>query len=173
MEFVILVSELDEIIGEMEKQEAHIKGLLHRAFSIFIFNKKKQLLLQQRAGTKYHSPLKWTNTCCSHPRKNETYLDAAHRRLKEELGFDCHLTEKFHFIYKAEVGDGLIEHEFDRVFIGTYENEVCINVQEVHAVRWVSIEDLKNEIKNYPDNFTEWFKIIFDKYENEIENLFQ
>ncbi len=169
MEYVILVNEKDEITGEMEKQEAHIKGLLHRAFSIFIFNTKKELLLQQRAGVKYHSPLKWTNSCCSHPRKGETYLEAAHRRLNEELGFDCELSEKFHFIYKAEVGEDLIEHEFDRVFTGHYGGDIFINPSEVESVRWISLEDLKKEMILYPENFTEWFKIIFDKYENHIK----
>lgn len=170
MEYVILVNERDEVIGEMEKQEAHVKGLLHRAFSIFIFNRKNELLIQQRAGIKYHSPLKWTNTCCSHPRKEETYLEAAHRRLKEELGFDCELSEKFYFIYKAEVGSGLTEHEFDHIFIGTYDGKIHINPQEVQTVRWISIGNLKTEIKNSPENFTEWFKIIFDKYEHHIGN---
>lgn len=163
-----MVNENDEIVGEMEKQEAHIKGLLHRAFSIFIFNEKKELLLQQRAEVKYHSPLKWTNTCCSHPRKGETYLQAAHRRLQEELGFDCELSEKFHFIYKAEVGEGLTEHEFDRVFIGHYQEDIFINPSEVKSVRWISLERLKEEMLLYPENFTEWFKIIFDQYENHI-----
>ena len=169
MEYVILVNEQYEIIGEMEKQEVHLKGLLHRAFSVFIFNEKKELLLQQRAKIKYHSPLKWTNTCCSHPRKGETYIQAAHRRLQEELGFDCELSEKFHFIYKAEVGGGLMEHEFDRVFVGYYEGDITINPEEVEATRWISLEKLEKEMVQYPEEFTEWFKIIFDKYENYIE----
>ncbi|MDR1876249.1 MAG: isopentenyl-diphosphate Delta-isomerase [Flavobacteriaceae bacterium] len=168
-EYVILVNENDEVTGEMEKQEAHVKGLLHRAFSIFIFNNKKELLIQQRAKAKYHSPLQWTNTCCSHPKKGETCLEAAHRRLQEELGFDCILSEKFHFIYKAKVGGGLTEHEFDRVFVGHYDNDVELNPLEVESIRWITLSDLKKEIAHHPENFTEWFKIIFDKYENYIE----
>lgn len=170
-EYVILVNEKDEVIGEMEKQEAHVQGVLHRAFSIFIFSSQKKLLLQQRAAIKYHSPLQWTNTCCSHPRKEESYIQAAHRRLQEELGFDTELTEKFHFIYKAEVGSGLIEHEFDRVFIGYYEGPVLINPLEVEEVKWIDLDQLKQEMNQEPDKFTEWFKIIFDKYEEYIQTI--
>lgn len=169
-EYVVLVNEKDEIVGEMEKQEAHIKGKLHRAFSIFIFNKKKELLIQQRAKIKYHSSLKWTNTCCSHPRIGESYMDGAHRRLKEELGFDCELHKKFDFIYKAEVGDGLIEHEYDYVFIGQYDGEIIINPLEVESIKWINLTDLKKDIDLHPSNYTEWFKIIFDKYEKYIEH---
>ncbi|TWP29967.1 isopentenyl-diphosphate Delta-isomerase [Apibacter muscae] len=169
MEHVILVNNRDEVIGEMEKQEAHIQGVLHRAFSVFIFNSNQELLLQQRASTKYHSPLKWTNTCCSHPRKGESYLKAAHRRLHEELNFDCDLYEKFYFIYKADVGDGLIEHEFDRVFIGEYSGKINFNRNEVASVKWMSLLDLKNDLKLNPNHYTEWFKIIFNQYEYQIQ----
>ncbi|MDR2122051.1 MAG: isopentenyl-diphosphate Delta-isomerase [Flavobacteriaceae bacterium] len=168
MEYVILVNENDEVIGEMEKQEVHEKGLLHRAFSIFIFNKDQELLIQQRAKAKYHSPLKWTNACCSHPRKGETYFEAAHRRLQEELGFDCELSEKFHFIYKADVGGGLTEHELDRVFVGEYNGNINPAPLEVESVRWIARDELKKEMELCPENFTEWFKIIFDKYESNI-----
>jgi len=169
VEHVILVNENDEVQGEMEKQEAHLKGVLHRAFSIFIFNNKKELLIQQRAKIKYHSALKWTNTCCSHPRVGESYLEGAHRRLKEELGFDCELQKKFDFIYKAEVGDGMIEHEYDYVFTGQYEGEIHINPLEIESVKWINLIDLKKDIKLHPDNYTEWFKIIFENYEKYIE----
>lgn len=169
MEHVILVNNRDEVIGEMEKLEAHIQGVLHRAFSVFIFNNDQELLLQQRASTKYHSPLKWTNTCCSHPRKGESYLKAAHRRLQEELNFDCDLYEKFNFIYKADVGDGLIEHEFDRVFFGEYSGNIIFNKNEVALVKWMSLVDLKVDLKLNPNNYTEWFKIIFNQYEYQIQ----
>ena len=169
-EYVVLVNEKDEPLGLMEKQEAHIKAVLHRAFSIFIFNKKGEFLLQKRAESKYHSPLKWTNTCCSHPRDGETYSEAAHRRLQEELGFNCTLNEKFHFIYKADVGDNLTEHEFDRVFTGIYEGEFHLNPNEVDSVRWLSLDDLMNELHTQPEQFTEWFKIIFEKYHSVISS---
>ncbi|MDR3273251.1 MAG: isopentenyl-diphosphate Delta-isomerase [Flavobacteriaceae bacterium] len=167
-EYVVIVNKKDEQLGLMEKQEAHIKAVLHRAFSIFIFNRKGEFLLQRRAKVKYHSPLKWTNTCCSHPRDGETYLEAAHRRLQEELGFDCTLAEKFHFIYKTGVGDGLTEHEFDRVFTGIYEKDFCINPNEVDTVKWISLQDLMKELHAHPEQFTEWFKIIFEKYHESI-----
>ena len=120
-EKVVLVTENDEVLGLMEKQQAHINGLLHRAFSVFLFNSKGEMLLQKRAAEKYHSPNQWTNACCSHPRANETYEEAAKRRLKEELGIDTEISEKFYFIYKADVGGNLWEHELDHVFVGNYE----------------------------------------------------
>ncbi len=119
-EFVVLVDQDDQKLGLMEKQQAHVAGLLHRAFSVFVFNSKGELMIQQRAASKYHSPTLWTNTCCSHPRDNETYEQAAHRRLEEEMGFDCELEYKFNFIYKAHLENDLIEHELDHVFIGTF-----------------------------------------------------
>ncbi|MFV0529942.1 MAG: isopentenyl-diphosphate Delta-isomerase [Flavobacteriales bacterium] len=163
-EYVVLVNEKDEPLGLMEKQEAHINGVLHRAFSVFIFNKKNEMLLQQRAANKYHSPLLWTNTCCSHPRENETYLEGAKRRLKEEMGIFCELEEAFNFIYKAPVGQGLIEHELDRVFIGYYNDTPLPNPQEVARFKWLTIEEVQQEIQRHPKNYTEWFKIIFDEY---------
>ncbi|WP_326982956.1 isopentenyl-diphosphate Delta-isomerase [Chryseobacterium sp. MYb264] len=165
-EFVVLVNPQDSVLGVMEKQQAHINGLLHRAFSIFLFNERGEMLLQQRADEKYHSPLKWTNAVCSHPRNGETYLDAANRRLKEELGIETELSEKFHFIYKTDVGGGLWEHELDHVFTGNFNAEFNLNKNEVAAVRYISFEDLDKELTENPDNFTEWFKIILAEYKH-------
>lgn len=163
-EQVVLVNENDEILGLMNKQEAHEKGILHRAFSVFLFNTKGEMLLQKRVAGKYHSPSCWTNAVCSHPRNGETYLDAAHRRMLEELGIKTQLTEKFHFIYKADVGQNLWEHELDYVFFGEYEGEFQLNPSEVEAVRYISSEDLKKELETQPETFTAWFKIILNEY---------
>ncbi len=160
LEYVILVNENDQEIGKMEKQEAHEKGLLHRAFSVFIFNDQKELLLQQRALTKYHSAGLWTNTCCSHPRVDETIVEAAHRRLQEEMGFDCFLEVKTSFIYKADFDNGLTEHEFDHVLVGNFNGEVIINPTEVACYKWVAIDWLKQDMMKNPNNYTAWFKII-------------
>jgi isopentenyl-diphosphate Delta-isomerase len=168
-EFVVLVDREDRELGLMEKQQAHVAGLLHRAFSVFIFNSKGELMLQQRAASKYHSPTLWTNTCCSHPRVNESYLDAAKRRLVEEMGFDCDLHYKFDFIYKANLDNGLTEHELDHVFIGKFDGEPNLNPDEVMAYRWVEMEDLKKDMFKNPQNYTAWFKIIFDQYISHIE----
>ena len=163
-EFVVLVDESDQELGVMEKHQAHVAGVLHRAFSVFVFNSTGELLLQQRAADKYHSPLLWTNTCCSHPRKNETYLEAAHRRLQEEMGFDCKLEEKFHFIYKAQLGERLFEHELDHVFVGYFDGPISINPEEVEDTKWISMEEMELDMKNNPENYTIWFRIIFDEY---------
>ena len=168
-EFVVLVDQNDQKLGLMEKQQAHIAGLLHRAFSVFVFNSKGELMIQQRAASKYHSPTLWTNTCCSHPRDNETYEQAAHRRLEEEMGFDCELEYKFNFIYKAHLENDLIEHELDHVFIGTFDNEPKLNPDEVMAYRWVELDDLKKDMEKNPQNYTAWFKIIFEHYVSYIE----
>ena len=160
LEYVILVNEKDQEIGKMEKQEAHEKGLLHRAFSVFIFNDQKELLLQQRALTKYHSAGLWTNTCCSHPRVNETIIEAAHRRLQEEMGFDCLLEVKTSFIYKADFDNGLTEHEFDHVLVGNFNGEVIINQVEVASYKWVELDWLKQDMIKNPNSYTAWFKII-------------
>lgn len=168
-ELVVLVDETDNPIGLMEKQQAHVAGLLHRAFSVFVFNPKGELLLQQRAADKYHSPLLWTNTCCSHPRENETYLEAAHRRLQEEMGFDCELEGKFHFIYKAQLEEKLFEHELDHVFTGFYDGEISINKEEVADYQWISMEDLISDMKSNPENYTVWFRIIFDEYLTKLQ----
>ncbi|MFU8844875.1 MAG: isopentenyl-diphosphate Delta-isomerase [Bacteroidales bacterium] len=171
-EFVILVDKNDKEVGLMEKMEAHERGVLHRAFSVFVFNQNKELMLQQRAFTKYHSPGLWTNTCCSHPRKGETIDEAAHRRLLEEMGFDCPIRKSFHFIYKADVGQGLTEHEFDHVLIGVSDSEPLINKDEVNAWKYIKLPDLKNEIQKHPDLFTVWFRIAFKEVENRIKTLF-
>lgn len=161
MEKVILVDENDQAIGTMEKMEAHEKALLHRAFSVFIFNSKNEMLIHQRAFSKYHSGGLWTNACCSHPRENETAEQAAHRRLEEEMGFDCEINHQFSFVYKAELDQGLTEHEFDHVFTGIYESEINPNPEEVAAFKYISINDLKTDLSAHPERYTEWFKIAF------------
>jgi len=163
MEKVILVDHNDTPVGEMEKMEAHEKALLHRAFSIFVFNSENKLMLQQRAYTKYHSPGLWTNTCCSHPRPGENTTDAAHRRLTEEMGFDCTLKKIFDFTYKARLDKNLSEHEFDHVFFGRYDNPPIININEVAHWRWMSMEDIAEGMEHNPDDFTVWFRIAFDR----------
>lgn len=167
-EKVVLVNAKDEVLGLMNKLEAHQKGLLHRAFSVFLFDKEGKILLQKRASSKYHSPNQWTNACCSHPRDNETYQNAAIRRLQEELGISCHLEKKFDFIYKADVGGGLWEHELDTVFTGVFEGEFNLNPDEVSEIRYISWEDLEREIEEKPKTFTEWFKIILKEYKQHL-----
>jgi len=164
IEKVVLVNEKDEVVGAMEKIEAHEKALLHRAFSVFVINKNNELMLQRRALGKYHSPGLWTNTCCSHPRVGESYEDGAHRRLIEEMGFDCELKDVFSFIYKAPFDNGLTEHELDHVFVGYCETEPKINPEEVDSWKWIAIDELKKDIAKNPDNYTVWFKIIFEKF---------
>ncbi len=162
-EKVILVDQNDNPLGTMEKMEAHRKGLLHRAFSVFIFNDKGQLLLQQRALSKYHSPGLWTNTVCSHQREGESTEAAAHRRLREEMGFDTEVREIFDFIYRAELDRGLTEHELDHVLIGKYQGDPEPNPGEVAAYDYVYLQDLKEDIRRHPEKYTVWFKIIFDR----------
>ena len=162
-ENVILVDEKDNQIGIMPKMEAHEKGLLHRAFSVFIFNENGELLLQQRAKDKYHSPLLWTNTCCSHQRIGESNVEAGRRRLYEEMGFTTDLKEIFSFIYKAPFDNGLTEHELDYVLIGRYDDVPNINKEEVASYKWMTLQDVKKDIENSPEIYTEWFKIIFEK----------
>lgn len=163
-EKVVLVNEKDEKIGLMPKMEAHEKALLHRAFSVFVFNDKNELMLQQRALHKYHTPGLWTNTCCSHQRDGESNIDAGKRRLQEEMGFTTDLKETISFIYKAPFDNGLTEHEFDHILVGKYNKEPNINPDEVAAWKWMTLEDVKKDIKNNPAIYTEWFKIIFDKF---------
>ena len=163
-ENVILVNENDEKIGLMEKMEAHEKALLHRAFSVFTFNEKGELLLQQRAASKYHSPLLWTNTCCSHQRDGETNIEAGKRRLMEEMGFECELNELFHFAYKASFDNGLTEHEIDHVMVGQYDADPEINLEEVECFKWMKIEEVKTDMAEKPEIYTVWFRIIFEKY---------
>ncbi len=167
-EKVILVNENDEQIGVMPKMEAHEKAVLHRAFSVFIFNSSNELMLQQRALHKYHSPGLWTNTCCSHQREGETNLQAGKRRLKEEMGFVTKLTETTSFIYKAPFDNGLTEHELDHIMIGYYDGEPEINPDEVASWKWMQLEDVKKDIAKYPDLYTAWFKIIFEKFYEHI-----
>ncbi len=160
-EQVILVDVHDNPIGLMEKIEAHEKALLHRAFSVFVFNDKKELMLQQRASDKYHSPLLWTNTCCSHQRDGETNLGAGKRRLQEEMGFVCELKEVFSFIYKAPFDNGLTEHELDHVMVGTFNDEPNINKEEAESYKWMPLEAVKKDMEEKPEIYTAWFKIIF------------
>ena len=168
-EQVVLVSEKDEILGVMDKMQAHENGILHRAFSVFLFNDKGEMLLQKRAADKYHSPNQWTNAVCSHPRMGETYMEAAQRRLKEELGIETPITYRFNFLYKADVGQNLWEHELDHVFTGNFEGEFKLNEEEVSEVRYISIDDLDKEMSANPENFTEWFKIILKEYKQHLE----
>ncbi len=168
-EKVILVNEKDEQIGLMEKIEAHRKALLHRAFSVFVFNDRNELMIQQRALTKYHSPGLWTNTCCSHQREGETNIAAGKRRLEEEMGFTTDLKDTISFIYKAPFDNGLTEHEFDHILVGNFEGEPNLNPEEVAAWKWVALDDLQMDMKKNPHIYTEWFKIIFDKYYSHIE----
>ncbi|MDR3693645.1 isopentenyl-diphosphate Delta-isomerase [Mucilaginibacter sp.] len=163
IERVILVDELDNMTGTMEKMEAHRLGVLHRAFSIFIFNKSGALLLQQRAHNKYHSGGKWTNTCCSHPPPGEKTLDAAHRRLYEEMGMECELHYAFNFIYRAGFEDGMSEHELDHVFWGVSDCAPIPEPNEVAAFEFISVEELAADLKLNPGLYTEWLKICFEK----------
>lgn len=161
MQEVILVNELDEVIGSMEKMEAHEKALLHRAFSVFLFDKNGNMLLQKRAATKYHSPSLWTNACCSHPMPGETTQQAALRRLQEELGITATIKKAFHFTYKAEFDNGLTEHEFDHVFVGEFEDELHLNREEVSDTCYKSMNEIKNEMEHHAGHYTAWFKIAF------------
>lgn len=170
MEYVILVDENDQEIGLMEKMEAHKKGLLHRAFSIFLFNENNELLLHQRALSKYHSGGLWTNTCCSHPRQGETVIEAANRRLIEEMGIEAEMNPEFSFIYKATLDNELTEHELDHVVLGTFSGKPKINHEEVAAWKYVSMTEIKADMKLHPDKYTEWFRIVFDEVHNRTQN---
>ncbi len=163
-EKVILVNQKDEPIGLMPKMEAHEKAVLHRAFSVFIMNTKGETMLQQRASDKYHSPLLWTNTCCSHQRDGESNTQAGKRRLMEEMGFKVELKELFSFIYKAPFDNGLTEHELDHVMIGYYDDKPIINKEEVENWKWMKPSAIKQDISKRPEAYTAWFKIIFDKF---------
>ncbi|OMP31074.1 isopentenyl-diphosphate Delta-isomerase [Mangrovimonas sp. DI 80] len=167
-EQVILVNENDEQIGTMAKMEAHEKALLHRAFSVFVFNDKNELMVQQRALHKYHSPGLWTNTCCSHQRVGETNIQAGKRRLQEEMGFVTDLKDTISFIYKAPFDNGLTEHEYDHILVGHYNEEPEINPDEVAAWKWMGLEEVKSDMVTHPEVYTAWFKIIFEKFYQHI-----
>lgn len=172
-EFLILVDENDTELGQMEKLEAHQKGLLHRAFSILIFNSNQEILLQQRAASKYHSPLLWTNTCCSHPRPKETIDVAAKRRLKEEMNLEVPLKNVFSFRYRAELDKNLIEHELDHVLFGFSDENPILNPEEAADFRWISLSDLKLEIQQNKSNFTQWFLILMNEHFEKIQTHIQ
>ena len=162
-EHVILVDRVGREIGTEEKLKAHREGKLHRAFSIFIFNRLGELLLQKRSKTKYHSGGLWTNTCCSHPRLGESDYCAARRRLNEEMGFDCELTELFSFIYHAELENSLFEHELDFVFVGRYDGQPVPNPDEVDDWKWMDVEKLRREVRENPERYTYWFRLILNR----------
>ena len=168
-ENVILVNEQDQPIGLMPKLEAHEKAILHRAFSVFILNDRNEIMLQQRARHKYHSPLLWTNTCCSHQREGESNIGAGNRRLFEEMGIRTELKELFHFIYKAPFDNGLTEHELDHVMIGSFNDNPQINSEEVEDWKWMKIEAVKSDMQEHPEIYTVWFRIIFDEFYHYLE----
>ncbi len=165
-ERVILVDEQDKEVGTMEKIEAHEKALLHRAFSIIVFNDAGQMMLQRRALSKHHSPGLWTNTCCSHPRPGESLEEATRRRIVEEMGFECEMHEVFSFIYKAAFDRGLTEHELDHVFMGIHNDDPLINPEEAEEWKWIDVDDLLADMKESPDNYTVWFKIALKEMED-------
>lgn len=167
-EMIILVDEQDNQIGTMEKIEAHEKALLHRAFSIFIFNDKGEVMLHRRAPHKYHSPGLWTNTCCSHPREGEETIAAANRRLQEEMGFSVPLKKIGDFVYKAEFDNGLSEHEFDHVFVGHYNDDPVLNEEEADAWEWRRLDEIQEEITLKSTKYTQWFKIIFQQFYRQL-----
>jgi len=170
-EKVILVDKQDNPIGLMPKMEAHEKGVLHRAFSVFILNNAGDLMLQQRALHKYHSPGLWTNTCCSHQRDGESNIAAGQRRLYEEMGFVTPLREVTSFIYKAPFDNGLTEHELDHIMIGQYNHEPIINTDEVADWKWMPIDAVRDDINQHPQNYTVWFIIIFEQFYEKIKLL--
>lgn len=164
-EQLILVDAEDRELGVSDKLQAHLTGTLHRAFSIFVFDKRKQLLIQKRALTKYHSGGLWSNTVCGHPRPGENTIDAAHRRLKEEMGFDCELYLIFNFLYRAEMSNRLIEHEYDHVFVGSFDGEPHPETQEVAAWRWISKPDLESDLREHPEKYSYWLRVAVNRHE--------
>ncbi|MAI28530.1 MAG: isopentenyl-diphosphate delta-isomerase [Flavobacteriales bacterium] len=168
-ENVIIVDKNDNQIGLMPKLDAHKKGILHRAFSVFVLNNNNEIMLQKRAYNKYHSGGLWTNTCCSHQREGENSIEAGKRRLLEEMGFETELKIITSFIYKVEFENGLTEHELDYLLIGKFLKSPVINKQEVADWKWMKIELIADDIKLNPNNYTSWFKIIFDKFQNKIK----
>lgn len=167
-ENILTVDEQDRETGYMEKIEVHKKGILHRAFSVMIFNDNGEVLIQKRAKRKYHSPGLWTNSCCSHQREGETLTEAVARRIQEELGITCDCKEEFKFKYRVEFDNGLIEHEIDHVFIGHYNGNVFPNEDEVEEIRWVPLDKLHKEMREHPEDFTYWFKILMKQPEMEL-----
>lgn len=164
-EEIILVNELDEEVGRMGKYEAHLKGLLHRAFSIFVFNSKGELLLQKRADTKYHSGGLWSNTCCGHPRPGEQIMEAAQRRLKEEMGFQMPLKKVLDFTYRTEFENGLTEHEIDHVFMCEYNGLISANLNEVSDYCYKEMAEIKESLLSHPHKYTVWFQLVFPQIE--------
>src|ERR1700755_2422543 len=161
-EQMILVDAQDREVGVGEKMQTHVEGALHRAFSVFVFDSEKRLLLQKRARTKYHSGGLWSNTACGHPRPGEATVRAARRRLHEEMGFDCELREAFEFIYRAELDGALVEHEYDHVFVGAYEGAPVPDPSEVEDWRWVTMEDLRRDLQAEPKRYSYWLKTALE-----------
>ena len=168
-EKVILVDEQDNVTGTMDKLEAHQKGMLHRAFSVFIINSKGEMLLHQRALNKYHSGGLWTNACCSHPKPDETIEEGAKRRLKEEMGIETDVQSHFSFIYKVSLDNNLIEHELDHVLLGVYDGQVNPNKDEVMDFKWVQPEIIAKDVTDNPTNYTAWFKLVINKVNDIIK----
>lgn len=162
-EYVVLVNEQDEEVGLKEKVQAHVEGVLHRAFSVFVFNTEGALLLQQRHPDKYHSGGLWSNTCCSHPRPGEPVEAAVRRRLNEEMGITCDVQRAFGFVYKSALDRGLYEHEYDHVFIGRYDDDPSPNPQEVAHWRWAAPEALRQDVAAHPERYTYWFRLVLDR----------
>ena len=169
MEEVVLVDENDKVLGTKEKIQAHQEGLLHRAFSVLIFNEKMEMLIHKRAADKYHCGGLWTNACCSHPRPNEATIDAAKRRLTEEMGFSCELKYIDSFIYKVSLNNGLTEHEFDHLYVGKYTGIIEANPKEVEEWEYVSLDQIRKDIEKQPDLYTFWFKNIISEYIDKID----
>jgi len=163
MEFVVLVNEHDQPLGTMEKMEAHKKGVLHRAFSVLLFNTKGEMMLQKRARTKYHSGGLWTNACCSHPLPGESVMAAAHRKLLQEMGIEANLRPGFTFLYQATFDNGLHEHELDHVLFAVFDGEPVLNPNEAEDWKWMSREALTADIDRFPHRYTAWFKILLDQ----------
>lgn len=168
-EYVILVNQDDKAIGKLEKMEAHKRGVLHRAFSVFLFNSNNELLIQQRADEKYHTPGLWSNTCCSHPAPNETLEEAVHRKLKQEMGITTRVEKKFVFTYKSPVNDNLIENEVDHIYAGKYNDVPVPNPDEVKSWRYVSLQELRKEISENEKNFTPWFKLLMNRVNDIVD----
>lgn len=171
--FIIKVDENDRELGKIEKMQAHHEGVLHRAFSVFVFNLNGELILQKRADSKYHSGGLWTNTCCSHPEYGESLENAVKRRLREEMGLECETEKGFDFIYRAELDHDLIEHELDHVFFGRTDAQPMINHHEASEWKYMEIDELRNEISEFPERFTVWLQICFERVYQYYENNYK